>query len=332
MSKPDGKANSIQLIVRIAGSVLTLALLIYVLKKQEKVSQTSWHDILVKITHIPWWILLTVCLLMLISRLAVGGRWHVLLKAAGADISIWRSVQLTFAGLFASNFLPTTVGGDVVRLAGAMRYKCDSSSCVASLVLDRLVGMIGMILALPIMIPVFLDLGSLRQHVPPHLPALGLAVGGGQGKWREKIGRAMAGILSALKQGVRRPKSLLMSLLLTGVHMACFFTIIYLLLQGMGEHTSFVMCAGLWSVVYFVTLIPIGINGWGVQELSIQQAFTRVAMVSPEHGLILALFMRLFTMLASLPGAVFLPSLMPDVRRQSITAVPEPERTPAGVG
>ncbi|MCK7481603.1 MAG: flippase-like domain-containing protein [Candidatus Moduliflexus flocculans] len=54
------------------------------------------------------------------------------------------SASLTFTGLFASNFLPTTIGGDVVRLAGAMQMGFDRAVCLASIAADRLIGMAGM--------------------------------------------------------------------------------------------------------------------------------------------------------------------------------------------
>jgi len=66
------------------------------------------------------------------------------------QISLAETLRLTFAGLFANNFLPSTVGGDVVRLAGAMQARYDSAISAASLVIDRLVGMAGMTLFLPL--------------------------------------------------------------------------------------------------------------------------------------------------------------------------------------
>ena len=62
----------------------------------------------------------------MVSRLAVAGRWHVLMHSAGTGITPRQSIRLTFAMLFASNFLPTTIGGDVVRYAGAVRLGFDS--------------------------------------------------------------------------------------------------------------------------------------------------------------------------------------------------------------
>ena len=67
----------------------------------------------------------------------------MLLRSAGTGISTRLSTQITFAGLFAANFLPTTIGGGVVRLTWTIRLGYDQAVCVASLVADRLVGMAG---------------------------------------------------------------------------------------------------------------------------------------------------------------------------------------------
>ncbi len=68
-----------------------------------------------------------------------------------------QSLRITFAGLFASNFLPTTIGGDVVRLAGAIQYRLDAATSTASLVVDRLVGMAGMAMMVPFSLPSLLS-------------------------------------------------------------------------------------------------------------------------------------------------------------------------------
>ncbi len=93
-------------------------------------------------------------------------RWHVLMSSAGTGITIRQSMRLTFAMLFASNFLPTTIGGDVVRLAGAIRLGFDQAISVASLVVDRLIGMAGMamglIFAIPSYVYVYQDASGLH--------------------------------------------------------------------------------------------------------------------------------------------------------------------------
>src|SRR3990172_5985161 len=113
-------------LLHVLGTILALVLLAVLF------SQQGWGEIGLAIQAIPAWRIGLALGLTLISRFAVVGRWHVLLRSAGLKISAWQSAQITFAGLFASQFLPTTVGGDVIRLAGALRLGLDKAVCLAS--------------------------------------------------------------------------------------------------------------------------------------------------------------------------------------------------------
>lgn len=240
---------------------------------------------------------------MMISRLAVAGRWHVLMHSAGTGITPRQSLRLTFAMLFSSNFLPTTIGGDVVRLAGAIRLGFDQAVSLASLVVDRLIGMTGMAMALPFGIPGYI------QYINSAPAAGALAI-----PWlkplTQKINRFLHELGQALALWLRKPRSLLAALGFTWVHMLCTFACVWLLLAGMGEHISFWLIMGLWSATYFVTLLPISINGMGVQELAMTYFYVAIGGISAANGLTLALLMRLIQMVASLPGALFIPDIM----------------------
>jgi hypothetical protein len=84
----------------------------------------------------------------------------------------------------------------------------------------------------------------------------------------------------------------------------------YLFLDDLNSHVSFWMIAGLWSLTYFITLIPISINGYGLQELSFTFLISHVAGVSPAVGLTFSVLMRAYQIIASLPGALFMPSAL----------------------
>jgi hypothetical protein len=92
----------------------------------------------------------------------------------------------------------------------------------------------------------------------------------------------------------------------------------WIFLSGMGEHIPFTMIAGLWSISYFITLLPISINGYGVQELSLTFLFTRITGLSMATSLILALLMRVVYMIASLPGAIFLPGALAAMKKAEV--------------
>ena len=263
----------------------------------------QWSDIVAAAGRIAWWRFVVAIILVMISRFAVVGRWHMLMHSAGTGITPRQSIRLTFAMLFSSNFLPTTIGGDVVRLAGAIRLGFDQAISLASLVVDRLVGLAGMAMALPFGIPAYL------QHLN-NPSTLSLAAIPWMSTLAQKIQLFWQELVQALKVWLHQPMALLGSLGFTWVHMLCTFGIVSLFLGGMGEHISYWLVMGLWSATYFVTLLPISINGMGVQELAITLFYVSLGGISQPAAITLALMMRILQMLASLPGAMFIPDIM----------------------
>ncbi len=300
---PETRPNSGQTL-RLAGTVLSLALMVYLLSRQ------GWNDIGQAIQKIPPTNLLLCLGLMVISRLAVAARWHVLLSAADPNLKYTQSLWLTFAGLYATNFLPTTIGGDVVRLSGAIQQKLDPMISAASLVVDRLVGMAGMLMVLPFGLPSFFAFSQAGRSPKEliNLQATSLLA------WSQKGWTRLTKLLKQLWEALLiwrdKPFSLLISLIFSGIHMLCFFGIMWLLFDGLGEQLSLWLIAGLYSLVYFVTLLPFSINGYGLQEISMTFVFSNLGGSSLQHALTVALLFRTLVMLASLPGAFFVSSLV----------------------
>lgn len=294
-------------IVRVAGTLFTFGLVVYLFIQQ------GWQEIMAGIRLIPGWILLATLSLTFISRLAVTARWHVLLRSAGLPASARDSLRITFAGLFATNFLPTTIGGDVVRLAGAIRLKFDAAVSAASLVVDRLVGMAGMAMTLPLCIPGLQEM-SASTHQPglQQLLLLVTASGSSWDAFKNKGRATLQKVLQALDLWKNNPRSLLFSLAWSWVHMVCVFLILWLLFFGLGESIPLWLVGGLYSLVYFFTLIPISINGYGLQEISLTFLFYQMGGISLSSSLTAALLFRTLVVVGSLPGAFFIPGLLAD--------------------
>lgn len=137
-------------------------------------------------------------------------------------------------------------------------------------------------------------------------------------KFMVKSLRIFKRLLEALSFWIKHPKSLFVSLLMSWLHMLLLFGTLWILLRAMGEPASFWLIAGMWSLTYFVTLLPISINGLGVQELSMTFLFTQIGGISEPTALTLAFLIRILQMFASLPGAFFLPDVV--VGEESIPA------------
>ena len=286
-----------RLVLQLAGTILAIVLLVVLLRDK-------WNEIVDAFKNIKTSNLFLVGLLFLTSRTATVGRWHILLRSGGVDIRLKDSASLTFTGLFASNFLPTSIGGDVVRLAGAMQMGFDRAVCLASIAADRLIGMAGMTMVAPIGL---FHSWSLLENLPASLSTF---------VWFRKLLAFLKRTFSVFSLWLRKPFSLLGSLAFTWIHMLCLFGSIYIFADDLGIHTSFWMIAGLWSLTYFITLIPISVNGYGLQELSFTFFMSNVAGWTPAGSLSVAVLIRAFSILASLPGALFLPSIMSAMAKQ----------------
>lgn len=287
--------------LRWLGTITALGLLIYLIQKQ------GWVEIRTAFAQISFLDFILALVLILISRLAVVGRWYALLNPV-EEVTIGQTFRITFAGLFATNFLPTTIGGDVVRLAGAVQLNFSGAVSAASLVVDRLIGMFGMFLALPLGAKPLLHWVNFSSLDPGSF-FLGISFSWIT-KLREKFFALLQKVFQALKVWSEHPKSLILAFLFTIIHMTCLFSMIMLLLIDLEEQLSFGVIAGLWSFVYFVTLMPISINGYGVQELSIAFVFSEVGGVSLQSGITISVLYRTLMIIASLPGALFLPRII----------------------
>jgi len=290
----DWLSDNRRFLLRFVGTLLAIGLIVLLLRGQ------GWTEIVGAFKQISFLQILLAFVLILLSRFCVVLRWYILLRAGNVKISFSDALALTFTGLFSSNFLPTTIGGDVVRLAGAMQMGYDRAVSLASLVADRLIGALAMIFTLPFgVIPAWhvLVSGSAASAMaaPPIV----------QRTW-DFIKRT----LETFSIWLKNPLSLFAALACTWGHVLCTCLALAVLISALGGHMSFWLIVGLWSIAYFVTLVPISINGYGVQELSLTFLFSRVGNLSVAIGLTLAVLIRVMYMAASLPGAVYLPTIM----------------------
>ncbi len=317
--QPKIGSPSRQTLLRLIGTVLAVLLLVYLLSRQ------GWSEILTAVRELPPGNFFLALALIVASRLVVPARWHVLLRSAGVDIPYGQTLRITLAGLFASNFLPTTIGGDIVRLAGALQLNADRAVTGSSIVVDRLVGMAGMATALPFGVqPLWswLNSGLAGAAVQGSISMAGL----GTAAWNLGV-KTTRRVLEALKIWLKQPQALLLSWGFSWVHMLVKFAAIWLLFSGMNDPVPFWRITGLWSFTYFVTLFPISINGLGLQELSMTFIFANLGGAAMSVVLPAALLVRFLEMVASLPGALYLPGILSGIEKQGELPGSDPAAT-----
>jgi uncharacterized membrane protein YbhN (UPF0104 family) len=95
---------------------------------------------------LPEWTAATAAWLVLAALFTLSGivlsavRWQKVLEALEIEAPLPRLVSHNLAGQFVSNVLPTTIGGDVLRVTRLSRDTGETPATFASVVLERLTG------------------------------------------------------------------------------------------------------------------------------------------------------------------------------------------------
>lgn len=88
----------------------------------------------------PGWLLFTF-LLVNASLVIRAFRWSILLRGLGVDVGFPRLVSLYFVGNFFNAFLPTSFGGDVMRIVEVTR-DVPAGLATGTVIVDRLTGLL----------------------------------------------------------------------------------------------------------------------------------------------------------------------------------------------
>ena len=266
-------------------------------------------------TTLAW--LATATALTLVGMVLATLRWKQVLDALGLRAGLRRLFSHTMAGQFVSNVLPTTIGGDVLRVARLSRDTGRSPDTFASVVLERVTGW----LVLPVITLVGLAVNpGLRELGSATFVALALAVLtlGLLAATITAVSSQRFGTRFAMREGWRRFAGAVhrgLSMLrehprsVAGVLLAGFAYQIVLVLAAVAAAQSLgLRPAGLTALLAFfpavliVQVLPIGISGLGIREGAFV-LFLGPLGVATEQAVALGLLLYVLNLGVSLLGA-----------------------------
>ena len=296
LSQKNEKTGNI--ILRVLITILTFGIVIFLIFR-------NLDDFIEAFRRLPLTLMLILIVFAFLSRVAKTIRWFILIKAVEPGVIFKDIFKLSFVGLFTTNVLPSTIGGDLVKFSVGVQTGLDSAHLAASLILDRLVGMVTMATFLPFGIVPILQM-NVSQADFTNNSLLGLI----PNLWRKSLS-LLDRTWKSLHLWFKKPSCLIGAVILSYLHMFLTFSIVFLILVGLSDPVPWWIVGGLWVFVYFITLVPISINGFGLQEISLSFVFHSLAGISVTNSLVLAIIIRLIFIIASLPGALFLPKIIP---------------------
>jgi len=203
-------------------------------------------------------------------------KWQLLLRASGARTRLGDALAAHGAGLFANNWLPSVVGGDVVRAGLLARRRHGLAVPVAAGVADRVIDLAASLLlaALGALLAQSRSTGSALPLLRGATALLALGVGIGSAllwTWPpERLPRRLEPALARLKQAfaalVRRPATTGAALLLSLLVQAALVALNARLGRAVGIEVGGAAWLLAFPLAKIAALAPVSLGGLGVRE------------------------------------------------------------------
>lgn len=285
------------------GTLVSLGLFVWLLSKMDW--QAAWSIL----KNMPIYSCILAILLLILGQFMNSLRWYVLLKAQNVPITILEAFKIFLGGSFASNFLPSTIGGDSLRFLAIAKITNDQPLSLASVILDRVVNLIATCTLIPFSISVLRTTGI---NINTDLFAFsGLTVF--QGKVWDWIKGVVKKYLDLFKSWTKKPTSLILAFGITWISRFIILGSTWILAKAIGMQLSLWQVVGVNTVSYFITLLPISISGYGLREITTTTLYTMLG-ATLEQATALAVISRIFSTLVTLPGVIWMRQIISETK------------------
>jgi uncharacterized protein (TIRG00374 family) len=260
--------------------------------------------------------------LYFVNVLTSAWRWQLLLRAQGVQVPGRALLSSYLVAGFFNNFLPSTIGGDVVRIRDTARPAQSKTLATTVVFVDRVCGLMGLVLVAALGATVAMVVnGQDAAPIWPYwlwaaflvgLTAAAPAVIAPHGFTRllrplaafhpEWVGERIQKLTTALARFRDSPAALagcftgaiVVQMLLVGFH----FAIVY----ALDMPITFWDLAVIVPVSFLIQMLPVSVNGYGVREATFAFYFSRLG-VPISSALLISLMATGLMMLFSLSGA-----------------------------
>ena len=263
------------------------------------------------------WVWLVASLLATLSAFMLASlRWLQVCKTLGYSPTFSRVSSHFLAGQFVGNFLPTTVGGDILRVTRMGAEIRDPSGAFASVIIERLTGWIVLPVITFVALVVRPDLVGSRAGTIALAGALAtLAIlvvliflaehpnFGGRLSGENRLSAALAAVHQGLKSYRSVPRGMTELLLIAVAFQFFLIVAVICAANAIGIEFSLVVWFAFVPIVFVAQVLPIAIGGLGVREAALV-LFLSSFGVSSGQSVVLGLIVYAITLIASLVGAV----------------------------
>jgi glycosyltransferase 2 family protein len=266
-----------------------------------------------------WRFILLACALVAIDRVLMAYRWLTLLAPLdpGERPPLGAIMRIFFVSTFVGTFLPASIGGDAVRAYGLSKEGVGGVDAVASVLMDRLLGIVSILIvaiAGAILARHLIDIRALF----PALALLTVACAAALAiVFSPRAATAVASVLALLPRGRETGTRLVtaiqryatLHLAMTNVLLCSIAVQVLRVLQtyclglALGLAVPLGVYFALVPLILLIVLMPITINGIGTTQAGFVWLFGRAGVASAPAFALSVLFLGI-AVVGNLPGAL----------------------------
>lgn len=317
MSDEDqGSSSARDRVLMVLRVTVSVALLAVLLSRVDR--DALWTSL--RHASLPW---LAIALVVYFVHVLTGAwRWHLLLGAQNVHVPQRDLLSSLLVSYFFNNFLPSNIGGDVVRIRDTARPARSKTIATLVILTDRVLGVIGLFLVaavastiafeargsagapiLPVWLWAILFAGTAAVAPavlsPTQLSRLLAPLTRLHPEW---VGGRIETLTLTLHRFRARP-TVLATCFTGAVLVQTLLVIFYLaVVHALDLPVTVWDLAVIVPVSLVVQMLPVSLNGLGLREATFSYYFTHIGL--PNHyGVVLSLVAAGLAMLFSLSGA-----------------------------
>lgn len=262
-----------------------------------------------------------VFLLITLSTVVSTFKWRILIKAQNISIGFSTLFGYYMSGLFFNNFLPSSIGGDGVRIYLAGKKTDNFSSVASSVVVERVLAtvtlaLLGIISAIFAQSPSRLAVILLVVLFIAGILLTCILITGWIPKFLKnkdgKIAKAWISFSTSAGELKQHPKELIICLIESTVFQIIVALVIGAVMKGLNLNS--IPLADLFlitSASSVLAMVPVGLNGYGMREgayIYLLQPFGYTSSEALTVSVLFALYVSIFSLIGGVNWMVSRPT------------------------
>ena len=295
---------------------LLLKLLISILLIWYLLRKVDLADVWDKMLSADPLLLILSALVILAQFVICSFRWGAIIRAIAIPVWFLGTLKIVFIGAFFNQLLPSSVGGDAVRIYKIRSMGLSTARAINSVFLERAIVVAVLVLLVlaiqPFFLPqidqearglVLLSLGLVTVAMVVGLVALIFLdqLPTTMHRWRLISWLVLLG--ADARSVLLNAHSALPALGWTVVGHVNITLAVYFLALSLDLNVTMIDCLALFLPVSLIAIIPISIAGWGIRENAMVVAFGMIG-VSDMGATALSLIFGIMIVVTSIPGGL----------------------------